>query len=240
MSKGVDKEFEGKRYLQLDDADRRRLNDSVIHATVIRQDAPVEEVSSSIYLIFERLNTGGTPLSQQEIRSCVLHGKFDEALAQLAASDEWRSLIRTPGTRGRDQELLLRFFALYYDIARYEKPLKLFLTGFMARNRQLQLLGHETLGQLMRTTVGTVLNGLGTDALRPVRNFNAALADALLVATARRLENGSITDDGQYRRAYEVLARDKDFEKAYTSSTTDPENLRRRIDMATEAFSAVE
>src|SRR5690348_10760279 len=63
----VQERFIGKRYRDLDIEDRRRLDDSIIHATVIRQDEPTED-QSSIYVIFERLNTGGVNLQPQEIR----------------------------------------------------------------------------------------------------------------------------------------------------------------------------
>ncbi|HYW37088.1 MAG TPA: DUF262 domain-containing protein [Terriglobales bacterium] len=57
----VQARFVGKRYRDLDIEDRRRLDDSIIHATVIRQDQPSED-QSSIYVIFDRLNTGGVNL----------------------------------------------------------------------------------------------------------------------------------------------------------------------------------
>jgi len=51
----VQEKFIGKRYRDLDVEDRRRLDDSIIHATVVRQDVPTDD-QSSIYVIFERLN----------------------------------------------------------------------------------------------------------------------------------------------------------------------------------------
>jgi len=62
--RGVNEEFEGLTYNTLQDADRRRLDDSILHATIVRQEEP-EDDQSSIYLVFERLNTGGTPLILQ-------------------------------------------------------------------------------------------------------------------------------------------------------------------------------
>ena len=54
----VQERFKGKRFKDLDTEDRR-LNDSIIHATVVRQDDPKEDQNSSIYIVFEPLNTGG-------------------------------------------------------------------------------------------------------------------------------------------------------------------------------------
>ena len=45
---------------------------------------------TSVYHIFERLNTGGTLLSNQEIRNCVHSGRFVEYMAKLNVDVEWR------------------------------------------------------------------------------------------------------------------------------------------------------
>ena len=60
----VQKRFAGRRFKDLDMEDRRRLDDSIIHATVIRQDEPKED-QSSIYIIFERLNAGVSTSSRR-------------------------------------------------------------------------------------------------------------------------------------------------------------------------------
>jgi hypothetical protein len=58
------------------------LDDSFIHAAVVKQGEPSED-QSSIYHIFERLNTGGMQLQPQEIRACIFHGPFNELLREL-------------------------------------------------------------------------------------------------------------------------------------------------------------
>jgi len=80
--KGVQPEFEKKTYETLAVEDRRRLDDSVMHATIVKQDKP-EEDNSSIYYIFERLNTGGTLLMPQEIRSSIFQGELNDLLKEL-------------------------------------------------------------------------------------------------------------------------------------------------------------
>ena len=76
---GVQEEFSGKTYKSLDPEDRRRLDNSIIHATIVRQDEPSND-QSSVYMIFERLNTGGTSLQPQEIRVALYRGEFVEFL----------------------------------------------------------------------------------------------------------------------------------------------------------------
>ena len=67
---GVQEEYDGRAYSDLTPTYRRRLDDSVIHATVVKQDAPAND-NTSVYQVFDRINTGGLRLSPQEIRSAI-------------------------------------------------------------------------------------------------------------------------------------------------------------------------
>jgi len=58
----VQERFRGRTFKSLEHKERRRLNDAIIHATIIEQTTPIED-NSSIYYIFERLNTGGGSLA---------------------------------------------------------------------------------------------------------------------------------------------------------------------------------
>ncbi len=78
---GVSDEFNQKNYEALAHEDQRRLDDSILHATIFQQSEPSDD-RSSIYQVFERLNTGGTPLHSQEIRACVYRGNLNRLLSQ--------------------------------------------------------------------------------------------------------------------------------------------------------------
>ena len=110
--RGVSEELNDLTYKSLPEDDRRRLDDAIVHATIFQQEDPQDDLSS-IYLVFERLNTGGTPLVEQEIRSCVYPGPFNDLLEELAAHPKWREIYGSPSTRGKDQEIILRFLAFF-------------------------------------------------------------------------------------------------------------------------------
>ncbi|MQP77205.1 DUF262 domain-containing protein [Stenotrophomonas sp. MYb238] len=55
--KGVQPRWDGKTFDELDEVDRFQLHDTVLRATVVQQLDPEDD--SSIYHVFERLNTGG-------------------------------------------------------------------------------------------------------------------------------------------------------------------------------------
>ena len=143
----VQDRFEGLTYKELDSEDRQRLDDSIIHATIVKQDEPSDD-NSSIYLIFERLNTGGMYLQPQEIRSAIYSGPFVELLKELNDFPDWRKIYGRKSTRMKDQEFILRFFAMYLFRKEYEKPLKGFLNTYMSANRYLGLHSKELLQKI--------------------------------------------------------------------------------------------
>ncbi len=236
---GVSKELQGKTYKNLSDEDRRNLDDSILHATIFRQDQPSDD-RSSIYSVFERLNTGGTPLQPQEIRACVYPGKLNKLLSELAGNFHWKEVYGPSSARKKDEEIILRFFALYHAQERYERPMKQFLNDFMGGHRDM---GDELRSQfrhVFESTVTTVAKTLGPEALRPERNLNVSVADAVLVGLAHRLESGPIHDQDGLRSAHHRLLEGLRKEELYSIGTTSKERVNRRIELARAEYEAVE
>lgn len=235
--KGLETKFDGLMYRDLLDEDRRRLDDSIIHATVIRQDLP-DDNGSSQYFIFERLNTGATALSAQEIRSAAYNGEFNDLLEELNNNVAWREMFGSASSRKRDEELILRFLALFFRNGEYKSPMKSFLNTFMKHNQNLSLYSPDEIRESFESTVTTVLEKIGKNAFRRVRTVNAALLDSVMVGIARRLRDGPILSDlsDHYRR----LRSNDLYESAITSSTADTDKVKERIRLATEVFSNVD
>lgn len=231
----VQDRFRNRTYRTLDPADRRRLDDSIIHATVIRQDEPSKDLSS-IYLIFERLNSGGTSLQPQEIRVALYHGPFVDLLISLNTNSAWRALFGRKSKRLKDIELILRFFALIESSKKYARPMKGFLSSYMAHRRDLEPSVQKEFRDLFSQTCDTILRGVGPKAFRPKATLNAALVDALMVGVARRIKSkGPITRPDELRAAYSRLLKDEDFQAAISRATADEENVKRRLKLATAA-----
>lgn len=236
---GVQREFEGKTYKTLSEEDKRKLNDAIVHATIIKQDVPSED-ESSIFFVFERLNTGGMVLTAQEIRNCIYHGQFNELLKELNSNKDWRFLYGKSSQRMRDQELILRFFALRFEWEKYTKPVKAFLNSFMARNKDLKIYSKEKLSAIFVETVKVIHDFLGQKAFRLKAQPTAALIDAVMVGISKRLQSGPITKKASLKSAFSTLLKDEKFITAITTSTSDEENVRQRIDKAINVFSDVE
>ena len=232
----VQTKWVGKTYKTLHPDDRRRLDNSILHAIVVRQDEPTED-QSSIYLIFERLNSGGTILQPQEIRVALYHGPLATLLSELNDNPDWRALYGTKSARLKDIELILRFLSLYFYRASYERPMKAFLNRYMAANRSLQKQNEEVIRPLFDMTVKAIRTGIGDKAFRPFGGaVNAAVMDAVLYGVASRLASGPLSNTSALRAPYENLLKKQEFLEAVTKATADVENVKIRLDTAKQAF----
>lgn len=235
---GVQEQFEDKPYRGLDTEDRRRLDDSIIHATVIRQDQPSED-QSSIYLIFERLNTGGVNLQPQEIRVALYHGGFVRVLRKLNDNAAWRNLFGAKSKRLKDMEMILRFFAFYYHAQHYRSPMKDFLNRYMASNQELARQSEAELTKLFEGTTAAIAQSIGDRAFRPVRAVNAAVIDSVMIGVARRLAAGPIQKPEQLSDRYAALVKTKEYVDAVLAGTSQEANVKTRLELATKEFASV-
>ena len=236
---GVSSEFQGKTFKSLSETDRINFNDSIIHATIFQQDVPSND-KSSIYEIFERLNTGGTALHPQEIRSSIYRGRLNDLLLDLAKNPHWRKIYGKSSNRKKDEEIILRFFALYDSLDSYKRPMKQFLHNFMADNQNPN---EEKLKQLQRKfaqTVEIVSNALEPNALRPERNLNVSVVDSVFVGLAHRLDRGEIKNTASLKTAHDDLLGKLRDEELYTSGTTNQDRVKKRISIARQVYGSVE
>ncbi len=235
----VQDRLQSLRYDSLDAEDRRRLDDSIIHATIIRQDEPSDELSS-VYLIFERLNTGGTMLHPQEIRVALYRGELIRLLREINNFEPWREIYGMKSNRFKDQELILRFFALLFWEDKYERPMKDFLNRYAAANRDFQLQSRNELQNIFEETIITALKAFGKSAFRLKTAINAAVMDSVMIGLGHRLiKAGPITDMEFLKTRYDQLLKNEEFLSGVERATTNEENVRTRLKLAKEAISEV-
>ena len=234
----VQQRFSEKTYKTLQTEDRIKLDDYVVHATIIRQDEPSEE-QNSVYLIFERLNSGSTLLQPQEIRVALYHGEFAELLSNLNNYGNWRNICGKKNSRLKDVEVILRFFAMYYSRQSYKKPMKSFLNKYMASNRHLKKQSEHEVTTIFKKTVDIISDTIGVKAFRPSSALNVAAADSIMVGVATRLSKGEIKDKQTLVDAHSKLFDDKSYVNLISVSTSDEENVKKRMTMAINAFEEV-
>jgi uncharacterized protein with ParB-like and HNH nuclease domain len=218
-----------KTFAEFDEPDQRKLKNSVLRAFIVQQLDPQDD--TSVYHIFERLNTGGTLLTNQEVRNCVYGGKFNDLLNALNNNADWRAILGRvkEDSRQKDKELMLRFFSLHGDkIKAYEKPLKDFLNRFMRRNRNPTDEVLKQLRSIFEDTCSGVAGALGEKPFHIKAGLNSAVFDSVMSAFSSHLNK--IPKDVKER--YKALVNNPDYLKLVTSGTTNDETVRKRFDLA--------
>jgi len=234
----VQSQFEGCTYATLAERDRITLNDSIIHATIIKQISP-EDDDTSLYHIFERLNSGGISLGPQEMRTAVYHGDLIDLVKALNGDQHWRSIFGQENNRLKDQEFILRFLALYFYADQYKHPMGEFLTVFAKKYQQADKAFLAEAERIFSQTIKLAHQSLNGKAFRPDKILNAALFDAVMVGLARRTEKGAVTHSAAVKTAYDALLLDNEFIDLISQHTSDDSNVKQRLQKATLAFAGV-
>lgn len=187
---------------------------------------------TSVYYIFERLNTGGTPLKPQEIRNCICAGKFNEFLLDLNKYPTWRKFFNDSNAIDhlQDVELILRFFALYDRIEQYSRPMKDYLTEYMKNMTNISDEDKVSKEKLFKSTIESVYLHLGSRAFRPNNGINSAVFDSVMLAFAKN--EGNVPAD--IKDKYDRLCINKEYIKYCGQSSGDNSSVRYRIQMAND------
>lgn len=233
--KKVQELYENLTYENLHEKDRINLENSVIHATVVKQDTPADD-DTSIYHIFERLNSGGRKLTPQEIRTAVYHGKFINLVSDLNNYQAWRDIFGPPNDRMRDHELIIRFFAMLEESEKYKKPMINFLNVYLKNNRNLDDEKAQILSKLFKKVIDIFKNSIDGKIFRPARALNVALYEAAMVGLATRIQHNKSTEKWTINRCYGMLIEDDEFKNLISQSTTDQSNVTDRIAIAKKIF----
>lgn len=226
--RGVSEKWNGSAYEDLNETDQDHLRDCTLRSIVVRQIQPDDD--SSIYQIFERLNTGGTQLNAMEIRKAIFHGDGYKLLERLNEDSNWRSLVGKdlPDRRLRDVELVLRVLSLASNKDAYTKPMKTFLTNYMGVISGENLDRHD-LGDRFRTACQIVHDKLGERPFHLRNNrLNVAALDAVIATAIQLLEY--LEQD--LRSHYRELCSNTEFTDVITDSTSDTTVVKARLDLA--------
>lgn len=228
--KNVHERYEGKSFSDLSEDDQFKLRGSVLRATIIQQINPLDD--TSIYQIFERLNTGGVNLNPMEVRQCVSYGPFVAALKKMNEDEDWRAIIGQDkiDKRLRDVELVLRCIALSESGAEYEKPMKGFLNKYMESHRGGDDDFVDMIDNFGRTTA-YVREHLGDKPFHLRGRLNYGALDSIMAATLADVAPEDLGDK------FADLLSDADYMDSITYNTSDESVVEARLQKAVEYLS---
>lgn len=219
-------------FKDLDETLQRKLKQAVLRAVNIRQLNPTGD-STSAYHIFERLNTGGTPLKPQEIRNCVFRGEFNKLLKDANKDANWRKILGKPYSdkHQKDIELLLRVFSLISSSDTYEKPMKEFLNKAMKKHNSGTTKKVNTFVEVFSEVTELVVSSIGEKPFHLRGLINVAALDSVmsvLIQSNKRVNFSALQEN------YSKLLKDKDFNEYTKINTSDTKTVRDRINKVKE------
>lgn len=232
----VSDDFKGVTYESLSEEARRNLDNTFIQATIVTAQPDADNMDA-IYQIFERLNSGGTQLTAHEIRVALYAGEVIDYLEILNRDAAWRGLYGKKNARIRDQELIARIIALYLRSDEYSRPLKTFINSFLDENRPNVREETKNAGDLFLRTSEKLREVFGPESLRRAsRQVNNAWTDALYFGVMRRLATSGDISREELEIGYTQLRESDEFQQVSTGPSADDYRVKKRLQLAEEAF----
>lgn len=187
---------------------------SISYVVLLTESATTDEDAVLLkQLVFERLNTGGVRLSNQEVRNCVYQSRFNNLLIELARHPVFRNAWGLPSfvereltnppesltdnnfySKMQDVEVVLRFFALRH-VDNYQRGMQGFLDLYMVRATVFTEDDVSMLRSVFNDVIGLAGEVFGDLIFRPyepkrgewAKQSHVAFADAVMVAFSRHL-----------------------------------------------------
>lgn len=167
-------EFNGKTYDDLERRYQRRILETQVNVYLIEKGTPIEVK----YNIFKRINTGGVPLSPQELRHALNPGKSSKLLIKLADLKEFQRVVKLKESKIKrmdDREFILGFIAFYltpYTEYYKDKTRDLFLSKALLKANHLSDEDFKQLELKFKTTMIIAFDIFGDKAFRKISNAN--------------------------------------------------------------------
>jgi len=242
-SEKIHERWRGKAFLELTGDEQRKIRNTTIHAIIFKQQHPANG-DTSLFQVFERINSSGRTLLPQEIRNCVYQGPINTKLFELNKDIYWRSLWGSENVdeRMRDMEHILRFFALSSAgiLSDDQAPAKISLKKHL--NKYMDSVNNEDdsirLGATFVSCIKFAFEHFGPGAFhnispsergRLVPSFSPTVFDSVMISIKVALEHNlmEIPENLEMRRV--GLLNNREYQRLLSQETMRVSNIRRRV-----------
>lgn len=234
-------QLEGLTFSRLPRSMQRRIEETSLVMNIIQPGTPDEVMIN----IFKRLNTGGLPLSGQEIRNALYKGPVRKFLVELVATEAFKRATdgRVSDDRMDAQECVLRFSAFLIDgWQSYDRnDLDSYLSEAM---RKLNSVSSDKLDEIRSffiTAMNAAYDIFGDDAFRKRyseddarKPVSKALFEAWSVSLANlsEIERSKLIDRApDVRSSFRgLMNNDRFFDVSISSSTGTVQRVHKRFE----------
>lgn len=178
--------------------------------------------------LFERLNTGGVSLTNQEIRNCIYRGPFNDSLKKISRLEEFKTVVRlkeSDSKNGTAEEYVLRYLAYLNNYQNFEHSVKGFLNNYMKDHSGKVLTPKQF--NLLKKVFSSLANAFPNGLTRGQSSLTSAnLFEAISAGTALAIEQGLEPDANKLRE----LASNEKLKKLTTAGTNNKRMVVGRIE----------
>jgi hypothetical protein len=195
------------------------------------------------YELFNRLNTGSSPLKEQEIRNCVLNGKLNNLLIELAKNVNYISIMK-PSEKQKEEmfleEMILRFFAVKtkYKQLYITKDIKSHLTGFMkdVNSNNFQFDYEKEKKYFIKIIDFLHKNNL-TKPFRSLKGkFSASVYEVMMHVIGVMINKNDNFKASQYKDMKNKILNDEDFQRFAGDKTSQKDRLKKKMKRVEEVL----
>lgn len=193
------------------------------------------------YELFNRLNTGGASLTDQEIRNCIFRGisnKFNLFLSEEADNQVFIDLIGPTEKQIEElylDELVLRFCSLYKNSDNIRENISQHMTGFM-KNIVSQPEKIDDFKNIFNRTIN-LIKPIGKGAFRGTNNvLSTSLYDGITIGIAQNIDKLELLSTPYLIEKINKLKSDDEFKKASGSASNSKTRILKRLVVANELF----
>ena len=216
-----------------------RVQNQSLPVNVLRCDFSKAKHNEYLFTIFHRLNSGGVKLNNQEIRNCIYGGTLNNLLRHLDENKHWRSinLMRVDENyRFVKQELILRFFAFYDEISKYNGLIAKFLNDYMFSNRNAEKVFIDEKRELFQRVV-KIIDEKILPGGAPGR-ITTSVMESLLVGVGINIEVLEGLRPNELQNKYKLLLNDSSVSAAsLAEGLSKKDKVSARINAAKKIFS---
>jgi len=145
--------------------------------------------------LFNRLNTGGSPLTSQEIRNCIyrdISSTFNDFLKEISSDQNFLDLVELSNEQMEqlyNEELALRFISLYQNLHSVKTSIAQHMTNFMKSALEDNDFNYEKYKSVF-LDVFSLLKPLGSGIFRQRDGqFATSLYDVITIGVAENYDH---------------------------------------------------
>jgi Protein of unknown function DUF262 len=234
-----------KKFSQLGVIDQRAINSRTIRCIVILKESHPE----IRFDVFDRLNSNSVKLNRQELRNSLYKGKLNQLIKELSESETFKRIRHQQDVdkRMNDCEMILRFFALYFNRDNYRGDLPKFLDDYLQSGQKLDNDSIEKHRLIFTNTIDKVDRVFGDNGFRKYdmanniwnRSLNRAIYDVIMLYFSQIPVDTIEEKKNDILLCFQQICSNSDFRDTIDITPEKRENFQTRLDLWREALQSI-